>query len=87
MIQRTSSVYFEAIDASVKASQDGYSVIHDAVELCDYLLNPVTDPGYVQGYIRSIQSRMKLTRDESKITLQKFGDVVNGWVEVRPFSL
>lgn len=80
-IQSHAVIYLDAIDTSIKTAQDGYAFISDAIELCGYLIDPVTDIKELREYIEKMCRKSKSARNDSTIALGKFRDVRKGLIE------
>lgn len=81
-IQSHAVIYLDAIDTSIKTAQDGYAFSSDAIELCDYLLDPTTNIGELWEYIDDMCGKAKSAHGDSVIVLGKFRDVCKGLMEV-----
>jgi hypothetical protein len=74
--------YQEAIDASIKAARDGVNFSTDAIELCDYLIDPTKELTELEKYTKDLQDKSGTACENSTQTLNKFRDVHIGLVEV-----
>lgn len=81
-IQDHVSVYFGAIDTSIKTAQDGYGFSCDAIDLCSHLLNPEMEHTQLQGYIKDMQDKAKDAHGDCLMTVEQFRAVRKGLIEV-----
>jgi len=65
--------YVEAIDFSVVAAQNGFTVAEDAISLGDLI--PISTPNQHQGYLEGMLKLARDGRNNAAKTLQTFRDV------------
>jgi|SRR5882762_4355356 len=86
-IRKHGATYRDAIDMSIQTAQAGYNFSIDAIDLCDFLLEPDISLGDLEEYVRSMQDVAKRAHQDSARTFQMFKSVQHPIREVRPFVL
>lgn len=82
-MQKHGTIYCEAIDMSIQTAQDGHTFSADAIDLCDFLLDPDIKRDELREYILGMQNTAKRVRHDSTKTLANFRLVHIGLMEVR----
>jgi len=74
-IRKHGATYRDAIDMSIQTAQAGYNFSIDAIDLCDFLLEPDISLGDLEEYVRSMQDVAKRAHQDSARTFQMFKSV------------
>ena len=74
--------YIQAIEMSLKIAGDGYSLASDAVDVCEFVVDPTTDPEDLREYIDDMKGKAKEAHQDCKEVSEKFRAVQAGIFEV-----
>jgi hypothetical protein len=80
-IKKHAVSYFNAIDLSIKSSENGAAFAADASSVCGYLRDRESRDDIV-SFIRSMQATAQKSHKEAEDTLVKFREIRTGLLQV-----
>ncbi|KAG9052552.1 hypothetical protein FS842_009683 [Serendipita sp. 407] len=76
------TVYVQAIDASIKMADDGYTMSEDTLEICEFLLEPSTNQKQLERFVDYMQTRTENTFENCQAILKSLEAVLKSLNEM-----